>query len=138
MIINLLTGAKIILPIFPNEIETQDSANWEEIDVTSGLKPLLYANRQPQELSFDAVIDNTKQGNSVEPEIQKLRECLMSSAELNGVVGNNNAPPPLQIMTAGFQQRVVLKDLTVNRNFFTTAGVAIRANISLSFWELRK
>lgn len=135
-IINLLTSARITLPLFPTEIDTQDSANWEEIDVASGVKPVVYGNRQPQEISFEAVFDNTRTNNSIEPDVQKLRELLMTKVEVNAV-RNSNSPPPVQILTAGFQQRCVLKDLKVTRNFFTKAGVAIRANIGLTFLEFR-
>ena len=130
-IINLTGGGTFVFKRFPAEIGTEDSANWETVEVSGGTKPSFFANNEPQEISIDDVmIDNTDTNQSIEPEIEQLRDLMKPS-------GSAGAPPALQIMTAGFKQRVVLKSLSATRNFFTPAGVAIRASLRLQFTEIQ-
>lgn len=130
-IINLTGGGTFVFKRFPAEIGTEDAANWETIDVSGGTKPLFFGNNEPQEVTIeDVMIDNTDTNQSIEPELEQLRALMQPS-------GNSGTPPALQIMTAGFKQRVVLKGLRIARNFFTPAGVAIRAQLGLTFTEVQ-
>lgn len=124
-IINLRDGGEVRL-WFPEEINTDDSANWETADVAGGTKPSSFGNSEPQQISInDLCIDNTRTNASVEPTIETLN-LWMRSDEKNG------APPDLMILTAGWQKRAVLTKLSVKRNFFHE-GVCVRAYLSLSF-----
>lgn len=131
-IINLRGGGSINLQ-FPEEIGSEDRANWNGADVANALKPLLFANDEPTKITLqNLVIDNTTTGNqSVEPTIVALRSW-MRAAE------GESSPPPLQLITAGFQQRVVLSELQARREFFTPAGVCIRVYLTLTFEELKQ
>lgn len=130
LIINLREGGSVKL-LFPNEIGTEDKTNWEAADVTGGLKPLSFANSETQKITIQEVaVDNTRTNVSVEPTIEKLRAWMRSSPK-------TGSPPPLQIITTGWQQRCVLSGLTVKRAFFTKTGICIRAYLSLTFDELQ-
>lgn len=129
-IINLRDGGEVRL-LFPGEINTEDQTNWEAADVAGGLKPLSFGNVEAQKITInDLAIDKTREGASVEPEIETLRKWMRSNEQ-------NGSPPALQIVTVGWQQRCVLSSLNVKRSFFTKEGVCIRAYLSLTFDELR-
>lgn len=128
-IINLRDGGDVRL-LFPEEITTDDRANWNAADVASGVKPLSFGNTEPQQITIDNLcIDYTRTNESVENEIETLRKWMRPNAR-------NGSPPDLQVITAGWQARVVLSGLNVRRNFFTKEGVCIRAYLSLTFDEL--
>lgn len=129
-IINLRDGGSIKLQ-FPEEIRTEDRTNWESPGVANALKPLLFANVEPQKIDIqDLCIDNTTKSNeSVEPTIAKLRSWMRS--------GERSSPPVLQLVTVGFQQKVVLTELQARRQFFTAQGVCIRVYLSMTFEELK-
>ena len=130
LIINLREGGSVKL-LFPNEISSDDRTNWEAAEVAGGVKPLAFANVEAQKITIEEVtLDNTRTNQSVEPTIEKLRSWMRSSAA-------TGSPPPLQIITTGWQQRCVLSGLTVKRAFFTKPGVCIRAYLSLTFDELQ-
>ena len=130
-IINLRDGGSVKLQ-FPEDITSDDRANWNGADVANALKPLLFANAEPQKVSFsDLCIDNTTKNNeSVEPTIAKIRSWMRAGER-------DSSPPPLQIVTVGFQQRVVLTELNTKRQFFTPEGVCIRVYLTMSFQELK-
>lgn len=129
-IINLRDGGSIGFQ-FPENIKSDDRTNWEPYDVSNGLKPLGYANYEPQRISIDELcIDNSHTNESVEPTITKLRSWMRND-------DRNPAPPALQFVTSGFNQRVVLTELTIKRDFFTPAGICIRVYFSMTFEEIR-
>lgn len=130
-IYNLRDGGEVRLH-FPEEITTSDRTNWNGADVANALKPLLFANVEPQKISLkDLCIDNTRTNESVEPTIARLRSWMRAGGE------RESSPPPLQIITVGFQQRVILSELSARRQFFTTEGICIRVYLTMSFEELR-
>jgi hypothetical protein len=130
-LINLQGGGAFQFTHFPAEISATDAANYEPIDTTGGTKPLFYQNREGQEISVEELtLDRTATGESIEDEIEQLRAMMTPS-------GSNPAPPQLQMMAGDFKQRVVLKDLTVNRTFFRPDGSAMRASISMTFQEVQ-
>jgi hypothetical protein len=129
-IVNLRDGGSLKLR-FPAEINTDDRTNWNSYDVAGGLKPLSFANVEPQNISFDdLVLDNSIIQESVEPTIEKLRGWMRPRSERDG------SPPQLQIATVGWSQRAVLTSLQVRREFFTPAGTCIRAYLQISFEEI--
>lgn len=130
-IINLRDGGSLKLQ-FPEEIGSEDRANWNGVDVANILKPLLFANTEPQKLTLqNLVIDNSTKGNgSVEPSIAALRSWMRAKE-------GESSPPPLQVITGGFQQRVVLTELNARREFFTPEGICIRVYLNLTFEELK-
>lgn len=128
-IINLRDGGSMKFQ-FPKNIKSDDRTNWESADVANGLKPLFYANSEPQRILFDDLcIDNSHTNESVEPTIIKLRSWMRSD-------DRNSSPPTLQIVTSGFNQRVVLTELSIKRDFFTPAGICIRVYLSMKFEEI--
>lgn len=128
-IINLRDGGEVRL-LFPEEVTTDDRANWEAADIAGGVKPLLFGNSEPQQIKINELcLDHTRTNQSVEPIIEDLRSWMRSNERAG-------SPPPLQIVTAAWQQRGVLSELAVKRAFFTKEGVCIRAYLSLTFEEL--
>ena len=130
-ILNLRDGGSIDLR-FPEKIRNDDAINYEEQDVAGGVKPLDYANRNPQEIVLDnLVLDNTLTNKSVEPELQKLRKLCETDPK-------HGDPPPLQLVTAGWDARVRLTNLSVERERHTSSGECLRARLQITFKELRK
>lgn len=128
-IINLRDGGEVRL-LFPEEITSEDRTSWETADVAGGVKPLSFANSEPQKITInDLCMDNTRTNASTEPDIKTLRSWMRSDER-------NGSPPALQIVTSGWQQRVVLSELSVKRSFFTKEGVCVRAYLSLTFDEI--
>lgn len=129
-IINLRDGGGEVRLLFPEEIETSDRANWQDADVAGGVKPIFFANSETQKISIrELCIDNTRTNESVEPTIEKLRSWMRPK-------GRESSPPVLQILTAGWQQRCVLTEMSVKRVFWTTGGICIRAFLTLTFEEI--
>lgn len=128
-ILNLRDGGEIKL-LFPQEVNTEDRANWHDVDVAGGVKPLFFANVEPQKITISELcIDNTQTNESVEPTIEKLRSWMRPKER-------QSSPPVLQILTVGWQQRCVLSGLNVKRSFATKPGVYIRAFLTLTFEEV--
>jgi hypothetical protein len=129
-IINLREAGEVRL-LFPQEIKTDDRSNWQDADVAGGLKPLFFANTEPQRISVDELmIDYTRTNASVEGEIETLRSWMRPQ-------NNQSSPPPLLVLTKDWQARCVLTEMNVKRSFFTKEGVCVRAYLSLSFEEIR-
>src|SRR5436309_843824 len=86
------TGAgDFIFYRFPRSIETQDRANYEQLDVAGFLKPLSFANTEPQVIEIpEAWLDQSDVGESVLPDVERLR-ALMRRAE------GEDAPPALML-----------------------------------------
>lgn len=129
-LLNLIGSEAIEFATFPTQIQTEDGTNWDEIDVASHTKPLVYANRNPQQVTIDDLLLDGKLSNqSVESQIEQLRDLMKE--------GDNGMPPPLQVLTEGWSQRVVLKDMRVTREFFKESGAVTRARVSLTLLELQ-
>lgn len=128
-ILNLRDGGEVKL-LFPEEINTDDRTNWVSVDVANSLKPLFFANTEPQKITIkNLCIDNTRTNESVEPTIEQLRSWMRPNMR-------DSSPPPVQILTVGWRQRCVLSGLNVKRSFATRNGIYIRAYLDLTFDEL--
>lgn len=116
---------------FPRSIDSSDKANWEQLDVAGFVKPLSFANGDPQVIEIpEAWLDNTDTGASVLPEVERLRR-LMRRAE------GQDAPPALRLVCGDWTADVVLVELRAERVRFTGENVQTRAKVSLTFWEVR-
>lgn len=129
-LINLEGGDVIEFAHFPPAIETEDEANWNEQDVPSRAKPLVYANRNPQQVIIDdLLLDRTDNHQSIVPLIKQLRNLIL---EIDG------APPALMICAGNWKQRVVLQHVQVRMEMFAPAsGSPTRARVSLTFREIQ-
>jgi hypothetical protein len=123
-----LTGGEVIeFTRFPPQIETEDEANWEEQDVQSRTKPLIYANRNPQNITIDdLLLDKSETHDSVLGEIEQLRNLMKE---------HDGAPSPVQMIVGAWWRRVVLQSMRVRMEMFTPEGRCIRARVSLTFKE---
>lgn len=114
---------------FPREISTDDQTNWEEQDVAGSVKPLLYANVEPQKIEIQEVWLDSATNESVLPDIERLRALMRP--------GRNGAPPRLQLVCGDWSAVVVLRSLKAERTRFTSANVQTRARLSLTFCEVQ-
>jgi hypothetical protein len=141
---------EIVFDYFPREIAKNSIANWESQNVTIGVKPLFYANREPMRLTVDELlIDKTDTNESIRPELdalQALQEEWINARSDNGALathGNRNFPdlgrPPLLLVIYGnFQGRFVLTELTIKEVLFTPDGNPLRAFVSLTLLEVQQ
>ena len=128
-LISLTTNSVIEFARFPPQVETEDEANWEEQDVPSRMKPLVYANRNAGTITIDdLLLDKSDTNQSVSSEINQLRGLMEEK---------DGAPPPLQIICGTWWRRVALQSLRVRMERFTSAGVCIRARVSMVFKQLQ-
>ncbi|HEV7842277.1 MAG TPA: hypothetical protein VGO69_01200 [Pyrinomonadaceae bacterium] len=117
---------------FPRSIKQVARANWEAQDVTIGVKPLAYGNREPLRIVVDELwLDKTDTNESLRADIDKLRSFQVER-QLTG------RPPALLVLWGDNQERVVLEEITIDETFFTPAGEPIRARVSLQFLELQE
>lgn len=132
-IINLREAGEVRL-LFPAEIKTDDRANWQAADVSNAVKPIFYANNDGQKISIDELtLDYTRTNASVEDGIETLSSWMRP--QIGDAAGA--PPPPLLILTKGWQARAVLTEMSVKRSFFTKEGICVRAYLSLSFEEIK-
>ncbi len=117
-------------PLFPNEINVDDGANWEPQDTTIGKKPLFYRNMEPRRISIqEAYIDNTNANVSAVAELQLLQMQLTELEE--------GGPPPALLVVWGEQTyRCVLTQLSSNQSMFVE-GNPTRLRLSMEFLELQ-
>lgn len=122
----------IEFPFFPEEIVTNNHANWEKQNTSIGKKPLFYTNSEGVTISLSEVyFDQTDTGSSLAPDLELLRYQI-SEVEEGG-------PPPALVLVWGKQRyRCVLIDLTVRQTMFTEDGDPLRLLCSLEFWELQE
>jgi Contractile injection system tube protein len=127
-LINLETGDSWVFQFFPERISYSDRTNWEPQDVTKGVKPLMYSNRDPQRITMtNVLLDSTDTGTSLTKEIEELR-LLMSETD-------QGVPPILRLICGDSQQRVVLEELGVEKEMCDREGKPLRARLSLTFVE---
>lgn len=130
-LVNLARSQTFVFGWFPNEDRTQDRANWEPQETTTGVKPLFYANRDPRRIDFrDLYLDHTETGESLTPTLRHLQD-LMVETEPGG------SPPPLLAIWGDREERCVLEDLMFENIFFNDAGEPLRSRISISLLELQ-
>ncbi len=115
---------------FPRQLDSDDQANWEEIDLAGFVKPLQYANTNPQTIEIPEVwLDSSDSGTSILPDIERLRALMRP--------GKNGAPPRLQFVCGDWEAIVVLKSLKTERTRFTSQNVQTRAKLSLTLCEVQ-
>lgn len=130
LVTNLESNQSFIFRFFPTEIETSRRANFEPQDVTTGVMPLFYANREGRRLAFPTLwLDNSVTGESLTPEIQELFALQNETIE--------GKPPTLSVAWGDREEQVVLEEISVTENAFLSNGTPIRARLSLSFIEMQ-
>lgn len=132
-IVELHRNNSIEIP-FPEKITRSNRTNWESADVAFGLKPLSYANREPEEITLENITLDTSATTqeSVETVIGKLRDLMKES----GGTSDRLPPPPLVVFLADRQFRCVLTEMRISNDFYTKQNVCIRAVLTLTFQEL--
>jgi hypothetical protein len=133
-IVSLYDNSYIELPYFPTEISTEEGANYQPQDTTTGVRPLFYANRDGQHITFQVWIDRTDPNQSIEPEINKLRAWMKEV----GRGGESRQPPMLLLACGDWRPRVVLERMNVRKTLFNSSNQAIRAEVHLTFIGIPK
>src|SRR5205085_1654709 len=133
MLTNLEGAGHFIFQRFPSAIETTGRVNWQPQDITIGIKPVFYANREPRQTRIDDLwLDNTESTNlsqSITDQIEALY-ALMGEAE-------KGRPPVLLATWGDRQERCVLQDLTINEQMFDADGTPIRARASITLIQFQ-
>jgi hypothetical protein len=115
---------------FPRSINSADKANWEQLDVQGFVKPLSFANNDPQVIEIpEAWLDNTATGASVLPDVERLRRLMRRAL-------GQDAPPALRFICGDWTADVVLVEVQAERVRFTGENVQTRVKLSLTFWEM--
>lgn len=128
VLVNLEDSESYVFQFFPNKVSTDDQTNWQPQDVMAGVKPLQYANREPQRIEMpDVLLDGSDTGESVEPDIKTLRSLMAEKA--------GDVPPTLLYICGRDQRRVVLVGLRIDRELFSQQGEPLRARASLTLLE---
>jgi Contractile injection system tube protein len=131
VLINLINQDAFVFQFFPNEVRSNDRANWIAQETTIGVKPLFYGNREPRKIDVqDLYLDNTETNESLTDDLNRLR-LLLEETEDRG------APPPLLAAWGDRQERCVLEDLTIDEVLFNTAGEPVRARIVLQLLQIQ-
>lgn len=132
VLVNLEGAGTFTFRFFPQEIQTTARATWEPQDVTTGVKPLFFGNRDPKRLSVpELFLDRTDAIESIEPDIRALEALQVEDAKLG-------RPPALLAIWGDEQLRCVLEEVTVNRKWFSPEGNPQRASVSLQLLELQE
>jgi hypothetical protein len=132
VLINLEGTGSFFFDFFPKEISTTGRATWEPQDVTIGVKPIFYGNRDPERISVpEVMLDRTKTQESIKDDIANLAALQHEDPKLG-------RPPALLAIWGDEQYRCVLEELTVNRTRFSTEGTPQRASVSLQLLELQE
>lgn len=115
---------------FPGSTSTEDQANWESQNTTIGVKPLQYANREPQRIEAnDLYFDKSATNESITPDLERLRALQRETEQ--------GVPSPLLLVVGDWQKRVVLQTVRVESDYFREDGAPLRAKISLTMVELQ-
>jgi hypothetical protein len=122
----------IIQPyFFPTKIVHAQRANWEAQNVSIGVKPLMYANREPLRIEVeDLLFDSSGTNESLRPQMNALK-ALQAETDLG-------TPPPLLIICGDFQESVVLEELNIVEDSFHPDGRLLRARVSMVFIQLQQ
>ncbi len=130
-LMNLDGEGDFVFSPFPSSIETSARVNWQPQDVTIGVKPLFYANREPRQIRFgDLWLDNTETGDSITPDIEQLYELMQETEK--------GRPPTLLAAWGDRQERCVLEEMTVEEQFFLGDGTPIRARVSITLLQFQE
>lgn len=131
VLINLEGLDSFVFDLFPQEVERNDRANWPSQDVTVGMKPIFYANREPGRISVPEVyLDGSRTNTPINEEIDALT-ALKDEIALLG------RPPALLVQYGSRQHRCVMEEVTVTEEFFSADGEPLRARVRLQLLELQ-
>jgi phage protein U len=129
VLINLEGGDSFVFDYFPREIQGTDRANWEPQDVTIGMKPLFYANREPRRLSIPELFFNDEDG--IGDQIDALRALKDELPKLG-------RPPALLAAYGDRQLRCVMEEVSITEGPFRNDGNPRHARVSLQLLELQE
>jgi hypothetical protein len=131
-LVNLEGSGAFVFHYFPRVITMETRANWSPQNVTSGVKPLYFGNREPMRLSFEEMwLDKTTLRQSIESEIAAL-QALQAETE-------RGTPPALQAIWGERAVRCVLEDLRIEIQLFDTDdGFPLRARVSMALLQLQE
>jgi len=132
VLINLEGPGDFFFDLFPREIQTSDRAVWEPQEITIGVKPLFYANRDPKRISIPEVfLDRSDELTSIKPDIDALLQLQAEIPKLGR--------PPALLATWGEEQvRCVLETVDIKRTWFSEEGDPQRAAVSLQLLQLQE
>ncbi len=138
-LVNLDNDGLWLFPLFPRQINKEDRSNWSALDVTVGVKPLMFSNIEPQRIAIEeAWLDSDGTGDSVLGQVDGLR-ALMRPTELDPSTGiDSGTPPLLRLIYGDFQKTVVLEELRVEETLFDLDGSPTRARMSMVFLEFAR
>jgi hypothetical protein len=129
-LIDLYSSNAWVFQFFPPGISTEDRANWEPQNVTIGTRPLFYSNREPQRITISDVLLNSDSEESITKDIEELRALMKET--------DRGSPPPLLFICGDWQERVVLEELRIEKQFFDPQANLLRARVSLTLLELQR
>lgn len=130
VLVNQEGPGSFVFDFFPTKINTTRRANWEAQDVVIGTKPLSYGNRDPRRITMDEIwLDGTDSGNSITDDI-KLLFALQNETK-------KGMPPALAAIWGDRQEQVVLEEVSVEEQFFSSDGEPLRARVRLQFIEIQ-
>jgi hypothetical protein len=129
---NLTGGGHVELMYFPTKVSTERRSNWEEQDVVGKVKPLTFSNIGPRRVQIDELwLDRSDAGESIQPDIETLFFLM-------DVVPGKGMPPRLLITWGDRFEVGVLEEVRVAEEYFTSAGLPVRARCSVTFKELQE
>lgn len=128
-LVNLSGGGALEFTLFPQRIGISNRANWSGQDVTTGVKPLFYANREPSRVRIDELyLDRTDENVSLSDDLDLLYALQEETKD--------GTPAALLAVWGDRQARVVLEELNVDLTYFTPDGSPSRARISLTLMQV--
>ena len=130
LLIELAAGGGTTEFRFPQQIETEDNANWREQDTVGGTQPLFFVNVAPGELSIQGLLlDGTETNTSVTPQIEELRDLLRRT---------KSGTPSILLAAWGDETfRGVLVNLHAKRLLCDYDGAPLRAEVSFRLREIQ-
>jgi hypothetical protein len=127
-IINRATGDAFTFQFTPQSVKNAGRANWNEQEVTAGIKPLVYGNSDPRRISFaEVMLDASDADESLAGDLALLRS-LMAEAD-------RSTPPELIYIRGGEQLRCVMTELEWDEVRFNRQGDPTRVKVSLTLIE---
>ena len=130
VLVNQEGPGSFVFDFFPAKINTTQRANWEAQDVTIGTKPIFYGNRDPRRITVDEIwLDGTDSGSSITEDI-KLLFALQKETK-------QGTPPALAAIWGDRQEQVVLEEVSIEEQFFSSDGEPLRARVRLQLIEIQ-
>lgn len=131
-LIDLTSNISFTFQFFPEAMRHSERVNWSPQDTTIGVRPLLYQNTEPRQLSVnDLILDSTEDDRSLVPDLDDLR-ALKAEVETIGM------PTPLLAVWGTQKLRCVLQQLEIEEVYFNRDGDPTRARISIELLEIQE